>query len=374
MRVGVDATALLGPRTGVGVFTQELISGLATTPGVEVVAYATSWRGRGQLADSLPDGVSAVTRPLPAALAHRCWARSDLPPIEWWTGPLDVVHGPNYVVPPTRRAARVVSVHDLTVLDHPELTTPAASTHPPLIRRALAGGAWAHVDATVVGEQLVTRLGAEPERVVRVPLAPSPLPEGDPTTVADVVGRGRFVLALGTIEPRKGLPGLVRAFDSVAGDAGLEDVRLVIAGPPGWGVEELDRAVAACEHRDRIVRTGWVDSSTRSALLRSATVLAYPSLDEGFGLPPLEAMSVDTPVVASDAGALPETLGDAALITPTGDHAALARALVQVLSEPDTARRLVEAGRERVGSYSWQATVEGLVELYRRAVRASGSV
>ena len=137
MRVGVDATALLGPRTGVGVFTQELISGLATTPGIEVVAYATSWRGRGQLADAVPHGVSAVTRPLPAAIAHRCWARSDLPPIEWWTGPLDVVHGPNYVVPPARRAARVVSVHDLTVLDRPELTTPAAAAHPPRVPSAV---------------------------------------------------------------------------------------------------------------------------------------------------------------------------------------------------------------------------------------------
>jgi glycosyltransferase involved in cell wall biosynthesis len=350
------------------VFVQDLLDGLARRSDVEVVAFATSWRGRARLAGVVPPGVRTATRPLPAALAHAAWRRGDLPPVEWWTGRLDVVHGPNYVVPPARRAARVVSVHDLTVLDRPELCTEAARAHPPLVRRAVAGGAWVHVDATVVGRQVVAALGATPERVVRVPLAPSPLPPADPGRGRALAGADRFVLALGTLEPRKGLPGLVRAFDEVAGRPGLGDVALVLAGPPGWGVDELDRAVTSARHRDRIHRLGWVDGEGRSALLRAAEVLAFPSLDEGFGLPPLEAMSVGTPVVASRAGALPETLGDGAVLVATGDDAGLTEALARVLADPEHRRALVARGHDRVAGYSWERTVEGLVALYRRAV------
>jgi glycosyltransferase involved in cell wall biosynthesis len=224
------------------------------------------------------------------------------------------------------------------------------------------------VDATVVGRQVVAALGATPERVVRVPLAPSPLPPADPGRGRALAGADRFVLALGTLEPRKGLPGLVRAFDEVAGRPGLGDVALVLAGPPGWGVDELDRAVTSARHRDRIHRLGWVDGEGRSALLRAAEVLAFPSLDEGFGLPPLEAMSVGTPVVASRAGALPETLGDGAVLVATGDDAGLTEALARVLADPEHRRALVARGHDRVAGYSWERTVEGLVALYRRAV------
>ena len=364
--LAVDATALLGPRTGIGAFVAELLPRLAVDPDLDVVAYATTWRGRGRLRPALPAGVRSVDRPLPARPLRAAWARADHPTLEGLIGPVDVVHGPNYVVPPTRSAARVASVHDLTFLRFPELSTSDTLAYGPLLRRAVAGGAWVHVDATAIGDEVVAELGVPPERVAVVPLAPTAVPEADPADGRALAGAERYVLALGTVEPRKDLPGLVTAFDAVA--ATVPDVRLVIAGPDGWGATALHEALDASAHRARIVRLGWVDDGQRAALLRGAAVLAYPSRYEGFGLPPLEAMSVGTPVVATDTGALPETCGDAAELVATGDVDALGAALARVLDDEGRADRLRAAGRANVARFSWDATTEGLVALYRRAV------
>ena len=139
-------------------------------------------------------------------------------------------------------------------------------------------------------------------------------------------GTGRYCLAIGTAEPRKDLPGLVRAFAAVA--ARHADVALVLAGPEGWGEDELQAcAGGVAGPRSRIARTGWVEPLELAALLRGAHVLAYPSRYEGFGFPPLQAMQAGVPVVATAVGSLPEVLGDGALLVEPGDQDGLAGAL-----------------------------------------------
>ena len=145
-------------------------------------------------------------------------------------------------------------------------------------------------------------------------------------------GRSRYILAIGTAEPRKDLPALVRAFDHIAADH--DDLSLVLAGPPGWGEDALAAAVASSPSRDRVIRTGWLDAPVLAALLRRAALLAYPSVYEGFGFPPLQAMAAGVPVVATRAGSLPEVLGDAAVLVEVGDADALAGALDRVLDRP----------------------------------------
>jgi len=362
-RIALDVTALLGPRTGIGVFTRELLDGLSKRSDVALTAYATSWRGRTSLHDLVPDG-TAISRPMAARPLRRVWRSIDGPPLEWFTGDVEVVHGPNYVVPPTRRAARIVSVHDVTFLRYPELSTADTLEYPALLRRAIRSGAWVHVDATSVAAEVIDAFGAPADRVVVVPLAPSPVPDADPADGRSLAGGDRFVLALGTVEPRKDLPGLVAAFDALASDRA--DLRLVIAGPDGWGADALHDAIDRSAFADRIVRLGWVTDAQRGALLRAATVLAYPSRYEGFGLPPLEAMSVGTPVVTTTAGALPETCGDAALLVEPGDPDALAGALARVLDEPVVALDFRSRGIARADSFSWPRTVAGLADLYHR--------
>ncbi len=334
-------------------------------------AFAVSWRRRHLLAAHLPAGVVAQQRPMPARPLHALWGHGDLPPVEWFVGAADVVHGTNFVVPPTRHAAAVVSVHDLTPLHHPELCDAATLAYPGLIRRALGRGAWVHADSAFVAGEVVEAFGADPARV-RV-VAPG-IPDLPPVTDAQAAatlgrllpgGSRRYCLAVGTAEPRKDLPGLVRAFGEVAARHG--DVALVLAGPPGWGEEALASAVAASPARERIVRTGWVEAPDLAALLARATVLAYPSLYEGFGFPPLQAMRAGVPVVASRAGSLPEVLGDGALMVAPGDHDALVEALEAGVADDTLRARLVAAGAAWSARFSWERCGAGLEELYRDA-------
>ena len=367
MRLAVDATPLLGRPTGVGAFARAVLDGVAGCDDLEVTAFALTWRGRHALAPLLPPGVEHLDRALPARPLRAAWRRSDVPRLDGALGRPDVMHGTNFVVPPAR-AARVVTVHDLTCIRFPELCTADTLEYPALLRRAIAAGAWVHAVSGFVAEECVSLLGASEERVVAVPngVAPAPAdPAQGPTIRARLVGGDRYVLALGTVEPRKDLPGLVAAFELVA-DAD-PDVRLVLAGPDGWGAEALTAALRRARHRDRVRRIGWVDATERAALLRGATAFAYPSVYEGFGLPPLEAMSAGVPVVTTAAGAIPETVGDAALVVPVGDREALARALTQVLEDDTVRRDLVVRGGARVASHPWATTIDGLVALYRRA-------
>jgi alpha-1,3-rhamnosyl/mannosyltransferase len=180
----------------------------------------------------------------------------------------------------------------------------------------------------------------------------------------------RYVLSIGTAEPRKDLTGLVRAFGEVAADR--PDLALVLAGPDGWGTQALDEAVASSAFRDRIVRTGWLDDRQIGSLLAGAAVLAFPSVYEGFGLPPLQAMAAGVPVVATTGGAIPEALGEAALLVAVGDVDALAAGLAEVIDDEQVRQRLVRLGCARVARFTWDRCAEGLDALYRDALDASG--
>lgn len=362
LRVAVDGTSLLGRRTGVGHMIDGMVTALAPRPDVDVVTFAVTWRGRTDLARAVPAGTDAATARVPARLARALWTRVDAPRVEHWTGPVDVVHAPNFVAPPAR-APVVVTIHDLTFVRYPEMCTADVRRYPRLIRRALGRGAVVHAVSDFVADEVRAEFDLPTERVVRVYAGLRATAGGDAPSGQRLAGAPRYVLALGTVEPRKNLPRLLRAFDAVAADHG--DIGLVVAGPDGWDGDAFAAAWDSARHRDRIRRLGYVSEPDRRDLVAGATVFAYPSLYEGFGHPPLEAMAAGVPVVAGRAGALPEVLGDAAVLVDPTDDDDLSAGLAAALDDAALRTGLVTRGHQRVHGYSWERAADELVGLYR---------
>ncbi|HEX3462328.1 MAG TPA: glycosyltransferase family 1 protein [Acidimicrobiales bacterium] len=377
LAVALDATPLLGRSTGVGAFCAGALGGLAARDDLEVSAFAISWRRRMGIVAQVPPGVSTRQRAMPDRPLRVAWAHSRLPPIEWFIGSQQVVHGTNFVVPPTRRAARVVTVHDLTVVRFPEMCDRSTLEYPALIRRALADGAWVHTDSEFVAGEVIDHFGVDPARVRAVHLGipglgslpvgarPGadrgfPLPEGT----------SRYVVAIGTVEPRKDYPSLVEAFASVS--RAHPEVALVIVGADGWGADRLTDAIRSSPVADRIVRPGYLDDDALAVTLQQAAALAYPSVYEGFGFPPLQAMAAGVPVVTTAVGSIPEVVGDGAVLVGGGDGHALADGLIHVLDGGGDVEALTARGRRQAAGFSWSRCAEGLDRLYRDAWASRG--
>ena len=368
VRLALDTTALLLPRTGIGVFTAEVLRAVSSRPGMRVSAFNTIWRGRGRgwLPSDVADGVHEVPGRLPTGAVRWLWDGLSVPRLEWFAGGADVVHGPNYRVPPTSRAAPVVSVHDVSFEHGPPIGGPAGRAHRRSVRAAVRAGAWIHTDSEYVAAEVRDIYRIEPHRVVTVPLGvrlppagPHPAP-GSP-----------YVLALGSADRRKDLTTLVAAFDALASTD--RDLRLVHAGPGGDASGDLAHAIGRSPHHDRILQLGWVDDGARSALIERAAAVAYPSLYEGFGLVVLEAMAAGRPVVTTPVAAIPEVAGDAASYVEPREADALAGALQRVLEDQELAAELGARGRARAAGFTWERTADGLVDLYTEASAAGAA-
>ncbi len=358
LRVAFDTGPLHGPKTGIGYAVDALHATLGARDDVSLTDYVLSFRAE------LSPGTRRL--PLPASLAHRLWARTPHPRVDRWLRDCDLVHGTNYVVP-SSRLPRLVSVYDCWFLDHPELADPTVRRAGEVLRASIAAGAVVHT-SSLATESRVRALfpGAAVQTVLLGPLTLA-APTGH-APIPDLAGRP-FVLAIGTIERRKNLPTLVRAFGRLAGDR--PEVQLVIAGGQGDDDVAVSDAIDALDPsaRGRVLMTGRVDEHVRSWLLHEAAVLAYPSLDEGFGFPLLDAFQVGTPVVAGRAGSIPEVAGDAALLCEPLDDAQLADALSVAIVDEATRDRLVAAGRLRLREFGWDRCATALIDLYGRVVR-----
>ena len=355
IRVAFDVGPLHGPRTGIGSAVAAMHAALHERDEVDVQDFLLSFRA------ASTDGTRRL--PVPASVAQRLWSRLDRPTMDRWLGDAQVVHGTNYVVPPTRRP-RLVSVYDCWFLSNPELASSAVRRAGEVLRRSIAAGATVHACSGATAEAV--RAFFPRAEVITIPLGALPVPEASPKCpIAEIDGR-RFIVAIGTLERRKNLPTLVRAFADVA--AADPDTLLVVAGGDGDDRVAVDRAIDQLgpQVARRVLLTGRVDEPTRGWLLRNAAVLAYPSFDEGFGFPLLDAMQVGLPIVASDAGSIPELTGVAALLSPPVDHAQLAANLLTALGDSAVISQLRTAGADRWRRYSWKQCADGLIHAYRQ--------
>lgn len=366
LRVGIDATPLAGHRTGIGRYVESLLAALASHTELDLRASAFTLRGRDALSE-LPHGVRRTHRPVPARLLHRAWLRSGVPAAEWVMGSVDVVHGTNFVLPPPRRAAGVVTVHDLSFVRFPNLVSTASLDYQTLVPRAVDRAAVVLTPTESIAQEVCERYGIGHDRVLATPLgvdgawfsdAPKPVELG-------ITGLGSdYLVAVGTHEPRKGLDVLLTAYRQlVATDPDVP--RLVLVGPPGWGPALATSGIDP----ERLILPGFLDTERLRSLVAHARLLAFPSRYEGFGLPPLEALAAGTPVVATDVPAVREVVGSMAEmvdLVPIEDADALAEALRGRLASTPAAAA-VQRGRAHAATFTWQRCAELTAQAYRSA-------
>ncbi|MCW2714694.1 MAG: glycosyl transferase group 1 [Frankiales bacterium] len=364
VRVGLDATPLLGRPTGVGRYVEGLLGGLsALRPAPELVLTAFTLRGAGDLASLAEQAGAGAARTsgrrIPARALQAAWQRTSLPPVELLSGRVDVFHGTNFLLPPARRAAGVVTVHDLAYLRYPELVSPASRRYAELVPRALRRGALVLTPSRAVADEVVAEYRLDPDRVLASGLGVDrSWFEATPLSPAELAAAGlpeRYVLFVGNREPRKNLPVLVDAHAALR-RADPETPPLVLVGPAGWG----DPLTASSDH---VVTAGYLGGEQLRRVLAGASCLAFPSQYEGFGLPPLEALAAGVPVVASDLPVTREVLGSHAELAGVGDVDQLAAALQRVLARTTDP----EPGRAWAAQWTWRRCAERTMQVYEAA-------
>ncbi len=373
MRVAIDVTPLAGERTGIGLFVHELVNGLAqraaTSQDLDLVGLAMTARGRDSILKTLAPGIP-LSRPAPARLLREMWSRSDLPPVEMLTGQVDLVHGTNYVVPPARNAASLLTLADLGAWRTPDRVHPSSLAYPILVKRALDRGAHVHAMSEYVASEICDDLGVSDDRVHTIPIGIGHSVAGDQERGLKMVGGRSYILAVGTIEPRKNFPVLVQSLASLSGEH--PDLVLAIAGGEGWGAAALDEAIREAGVSGRVVRLGFVSDHEKADLYAGAELLVSAAGYEGFGVVPLEAMAAELPVVAVAGGSIPEVCGDAARLIMTPDADLLAQAIGDVLSDVKRRDSMVERGLIQAGKFTWQSTIDQMLDLYQHLIQTQG--
>jgi glycosyltransferase involved in cell wall biosynthesis len=379
MALSLDVSAVPARPAGAGYYIMELARGLCRRDDIALTMVSrrgdeARWEG---LAAGAADVVGAVPVSRPARLLFE---QTGFPRLLGSIG-ARVHHAPHYTMPERSPVPCVVTIHDCTFFDHPEWHERSKAL---LFRRAIRRAARRAGALVCVSEVTAARLRACCEVTVPVVVAPHGVDHARFTPVEPVVGADAAILSasgvpldrplvafVGTLEPRKGVASLVAAFDRVADTH--RDAVLVLGGQIGWGLTDIERALAGARHADRIIRTGYLPDAAVPALLRQSTVVAYPAIEEGFGLPALEALACGAPLITTEGTAMAEMAQGAACLVRPGDDGALAEALATALEEGREASEVVRRrglGLSVAAGYTWAASVASHVEAYEVAFRA----
>jgi len=376
MRIAFNATALLSPLTGIGQYALELAQRLAADPEHELrLFYGLGWSDQ------------VRTTPLPGARTMFSWARRFIPnsyAVRHYLqdrqfrrgaprGAFDVYHEPNYLGY-SFQGPTVLTCHDLSWIRfpqaHPVERVAAMNRYfEPNLRRA----SLVLTDSDFVKGEVVQVFGIDPQRIVTVPLGVSPLfrPLAEQDTAPLMqrldLSHGSYLLAVGTLEPRKNLVTALRAYAGLP-EAEQKAFPLVLAGIKGWHNEELDREMAPLVASGRVRLTGYLSREDLAALVAGAAALVYPSIYEGFGLPPLEAMACGVPTIVANVASLPEVVGDTGLlIDDPYDQDSLREAMRRLLESPALRAELGARALQRAAAFTWEACTRQTVAAYRRA-------
>lgn len=371
MRVLIDATPVPADRGGVGRYVDELVPALvalgadivAIVQRRDLVALSQAWDGAHVVA--APDGTAS-------RVVRFVWEQTGLPALARRAG-ATVLHSVHYTAPvATGRVASVVTLHDATFFSHPELHSGIKSwVFRTATQRAVRAADAVVVPSAATRDEVLRYVAGDTDRVTVAPHGVDqrrfhPAGDGEVARVRSALGIGDrpYVAFLGTLEPRKNVPALVRAWVRASTDLDLPPI-LVLAGGPGWD-RDVEPAVAAVPPHLTLLRPGYLPLSDVAAFLAGAQVVAYPSLGEGFGLPVLEAMACGAPVLTTRRLSLPEVGGDAVAYTEP-DEAAITDALAALLRSPARREELSAAAICRAKAFTWDASARAHLGAYERA-------
>lgn len=375
MRIRIDLTPAVQQHAGLGRYAEELTHALiGLRSGDEFGVFYVDPLGRvpAPPLDGLPSkALRWSNKPWRMRTLLSSYARV---PMDSLLGDGDVFHATDHLLPHLGRMRSVFTLHDLIPLKHPEIHLPlnrwySRLTIPLFLRRA---------DAIICVSQdtkndAVRFFGLDRSRIWVIPEGVNPRfqPVRDPAVLAGVRARynlpKRFVLNVGTIEPRKNLISLWEAYRALRTEGNAE--KLVVVGKKGWLYQETFVRLRELGLEGEVIFPGYVPDEDLPALYTLAECFTFPSLSEGFGLPPLEAMACGCPVVCSNSSSLPEVCGDAAILVPPTDVANLTAALRRVIREPALQGELRVRGLKQAARFTWQSTARRTLEVYRSVVQ-----
>jgi glycosyltransferase involved in cell wall biosynthesis len=368
VKIALDLRLAFHRRGGISTYAARLLEALSQREPASTFVEVRDRRDR-----SRTDGLPNVRTLRVITPAHFRSERLTLP-IELLRARADLFHATDSVAPWPSLVPSVVTIHDLTFLRHPELVTTAARRYYSQVPRSAQRARAIIAVSAATKRDVVTMLGVPEDRVHVVPLAADVAfrPVRDEAVLRTARDRyglpGRFVLFVGTREPRKNLPALLDACSAVR-DGGRA-VPLVLVGEEGWLADDLERRVRA---EPNVLVLGGVPADELVAIYNLATVAALPSLDEGFGLPVVESMACGTPVVCSGEGALPEVAGDAALLVDPHDVGRIAAALTAVMEDASLRDGMRQRGLARSATFGWDRTATETAAVYRSVLREGRS-
>ena len=384
MRIGIDARSLEPPRAGIGRYLEQLLGALCRIGhGSEFVLWTTAWRS------------CASERLHGDASQHLRWVQGPFPDraLDWMVrkgtgmgfgaehllGPLDCFHHPSPLLVPLRATPRVITIHDLWFMRHPDsVPRQTFATLVNGLRNGVRRGAAIITDSEWVGSEVTELLGVARDRIRVIPLAPDRAFVHVPAQSVDAVvsqyglRRGEYIIFVGTIEPRKNIQRLLCAFTAWSERRGRRVPRLVLAGRFGWMCQDVVETLKDPRLRDLVIPLGYVPQTDLPGLVRGALFCCFVSLHEGFGLPAVDAMACGTPVIASTAAALPEVLGDGALLVDPEDLTALTDALEQLTDDSALRDGLKRRGFLRVAQLSWERTARETYGFYQEVAGKRG--
>lgn len=381
MRIGIDYTSAAWQGAGIGRYTRELVRAVVELGGdYHYSLFYAAWglpKDSPQIA-ALNDlcskhaNVRAVPLPFTPQMLTRLWQRLRVPmPVELWTGPLDIVHAPDFVLPPTG-ARKLLTIHDLAFLVGPEWFEPVLQRYlSRAVPRSLAQADMVLADSHATKNDLVRLLQADPSKVHVIHLGADPRfkpwPADDLVAVRERLKLPeKFILFVSTLEPRKNVVRLLEAFAMSFGFGAPNDLKIVLGGRKGWLYDDIFAAIDRLHLHDRVHYLDYLDDRDLPAVYNLASAYTYVPLYEGFGLTALEAMACGTPVLTSDKASLPEVVGDAALVVDAYDTQAMAQGLARILTDTALREQLRQAGPQQAARFSWQLAAQQLRGYYEQ--------